>query len=115
MQALFESFAVPNAFVIAPQILELYASGKEDGVLLGVGHTSTYAVLLHEGLPDPRTMVRSSIAGKELDMHVQKLLHGTAELTEESARHVKEALGHVAPAPGQETGIVAQDFKLPDG
>ena len=63
MQTLFETFAAPGVYTAAPAVLELYAAGHENGVVLGSGAECTYAVLVHEGLPDPRTLMRSNIAG----------------------------------------------------
>ena len=64
MQTLFETFAAPGVYTAAPAVLELYAAGRENGVVLGCGSECTYAVLVHEGLPDPRTQLRSDIAGE---------------------------------------------------
>ena len=50
MHTLFETFAAPNVYLASAPVLELYAAGRENGVVLGVGAQCTAAVLVHEGL-----------------------------------------------------------------
>lgn len=46
LQALFESFAVPGIYLSSPPVFELYASGKENGVVVGcMLHYYTYTLL----------------------------------------------------------------------
>ena len=66
IQTLFETFAAPHVYIGSPPVFEMYAYGRENGVVLGSGAQCTYAVLVHEGLPDPRTLLRSSVAGETL-------------------------------------------------
>ena len=58
------------------QVLELYAAGRENGVVLGVGAQCAAAVLVHEGLQDPRTLLRSGVAGEALTTWTAQLLGG---------------------------------------
>ena len=50
VHTLFETFAAPNVYLASAPVLELYAAGRENGVVLGVGAQCTAAVLVHEGL-----------------------------------------------------------------
>ena len=89
MQTLFETFAVPGAYTTSPAILELYAAGRENGVVVGCGAGCTYAVLVHEGLPDPRTLFRSDIAGDALTAYTARVLqaaNGGGSIDLETAR-----------------------------
>lgn len=120
MQCLFETFAASGVYVSAPAVFELYAAGKENGVVLGCGAECTYALLMHEGLPDPRTLVRSDVAGEALTRHTQSVLQqlaGGGEVPWAAACKAKETLGLVAP-DGSGTlpkEAAARSFELPDG
>ncbi|KAL1524795.1 hypothetical protein AB1Y20_019675 [Prymnesium parvum] len=115
MQSLFETFAAPAVFSSPPPVFELYASGKENGVVVGLGAQCTYAVLMHEGLHDPRTLLRSDVAGEALDRWTAQLLQqvsgGAVDLAH--ACKLKEALG-VVSVEGASDGAEAA-YELPDG
>lgn len=118
MQTLFETFAAPGAYTAAPAVLELYAAGRENGVIVGCGAECTYAVLVHEGLPDPRTQQRSNIAGDALSAWTAELLGksaGGAPLPLSAAAKAKEILGAVASDSAGRTTCSAGAFELPDG
>lgn len=118
MQTLFETFAAPGAYTAAPAVLELYAAGRENGVIVGCGAECTYAVLVHEGLPDPRTQQRSNIAGDALSAWTAELLGksaGGAPLPLSAAAKAKEILGAVASDSTGRTTCSAGAFELPDG
>ena len=109
MQCLFETFAVPAAYTSAPPVFELYAAGRENGVVVGVGAQCTYAVLIHEGLPDPRTQTRMGVAGDALTAHTKAILEASASAKGTSvaladAARCKEALATCDP-----TGTGAAD------
>ena len=119
MQSLFETFAVLGVYTCAPAVLEMYTANRENGVIVGCGAQCTYAVLMHEGLPDPRTQLRSDVAGDALDGWVASVLAkaGAGAVGEEAARKAKEQLGACA-ADGAGTpplGLAAATFELPDG
>ena len=116
--------ALPLHRAAFAQVFELYAAGKENGVVLGCGEQSTYAVLVHEGLPDPRTQLRSAVAGEALTAWTAKLLSecgGGASFDEGTCRAIKEAVGLVSPQPCAESASrerqqgQQRDFALPDG
>lgn len=101
--------------ILCIQVLELYAAGRENGVVLGVGAQCASAVLVHEGLPDPRTLLRSGVAGEALTAWTARLLGGKGgALDEEVACRAKEQLGAVTGAEGVPPPAAAQ-FELPDG
>jgi len=120
IHTLFETFACPNVYIVAPPVLELYAAGRENGVVVGSGAQCTYAVLVHEGLPDPRTLLRLDVAGEGLSAWAARTLSGKggAPLDEQTATRAKEQLGAAAPPAGTH-GVVpppaAATFQLPDG
>jgi len=115
-QALFESFAVPAIYVSSPAVFELYAAGRESGVIVGCGGDCTYAVLMHEGLADPRTLIRGSVAGAQLTAHAASLLAAAAgaALSPAVAEAAKRAVGCVASCSGGAAEAPAK-FTLPDG
>jgi len=116
LQSLFESFAVPAAFCSAPCVFELYADGRENGVVVGCGSQCSYAVLVHEGLPDPRTQLRSTVAGEALDSWTAKTVQAAAGCSLEPAVacRLKEDLGFVRKTA--DTAIEGEkQFTLPDG
>ena len=124
MQCLFETFAAPGVYTCAPAVFELYASNRENGVVLGCGAECTYALLMHEGLPDPRTLVRSDVAGDALTQHTASILQqlgggaAAAALPFASVAKAKETLAFVAPqGPGAALPkeAAAREFELPDG
>ena len=103
-------------------MLELYAAGRENGVVLGVGAQCAAAVLVHEGLQDPRTLLRSSVAGEALTSWTARLLGGKGgkPLEEEAACRAKEECGAVKQcgAVAGAAGVpppAACLFELPDG
>ena len=117
MQTLFETFAAPGVYTTAPAVLELYAAGRENGVVVGCGAQCTYAVLMHEGLPDVRTQLRSNVAGEALTQWTAKLLgqEGAGALDSTVACRAKEALGVVGSDAQGATTAAAATFELPDG
>ena len=119
MQCLFETFAVPGVYTSAPAVFELYAAGSENGVVLGCGAECTYSILVHEGLPDSRTLVRSDVAGDALTQHAASVLQqlGGAAVPLAAACKAKESIGFVA-ANGNgalPTDVSSREFELPDG
>ena len=115
-QSLFESFAVPAIYLCSPPVFELYAAGRENGVVLGSGADCTYAVMVHEGLPDPRTLLRGSVAGTVLTTHAASVLAGVTggALDAEAAEAAKIAVGCVAGAPSSASDV-PMSYTLPDG
>ena len=107
IQTLFETFAAPHVYIGSPPVFEMYAYGRENGVVLGSGAQCTYAVLVHEGLPDPRTLLRSSVAGETLTSGARVLQQaaggGGAAVPDALACAVKERQGaasaDAAPPP----------------
>lgn len=119
MQTLFETFAAPGVYTSPSCVLELYAAGRENGVVLGCGAACSYAVLVHEGLPDPRTQLRSDVAGDALTAWTAEILQkaGGQGVTEAVARKAKESLALVA-VDGEGTPpseAAASTYELPDG
>ena len=122
MQSMFETFGAPGVWTCPAPVFELYAAGRENGVVVGSGAQGTYAVCIHEGLPDPRTMVRSEVAGDALTLHTQKVLQqcagasaGAVDLA--TAKRAKETIGLCAPGPNGALpeGVKDSLFELPDG
>ena len=121
-QTCFETFGAPGVYTSAPAVFELYAAGRENGVVVGCGAQCTYAVLVHEGLPDVRTMVRSDVAGDALTAYTATILKGIAggsasAIDLATAKRAKEALAACAAdesgRPPQ--GVNDATFELPDG
>ena len=116
IQTLFETFAAPHVYIGSPPVFEMYAYGRENGVVLGSGAQCTYAVLVHEGLPDPRTLLRSSVAGETLTKWSAHVLQqaaggGAAAVPDALACAVKERQG----AASADAAPPPQKFSLPDG
>ena len=126
MQTMFETFGAPGVWTCAPAVFELYAAGRENGVVVGCGAQCSYAVLVHEGLPDPRTQVRSNVAGNALTAHAATILQqcaaegkggGASSIDVATAKRAKEVLaicaeGHSGRPP---TDTKDSTYELPDG
>ena len=118
MQMLFETYGALGVWTSSPAVFELYAAGRENGVVLGTGHQMSYAVLVHEGLPDMRTAVRMRTAGEALTQHAATVLGGSSgagALDWATAQKAKQALAVCAPDGASTEGVADGVFELPDG
>ena len=121
MQTLFETFSAQGVYTSAPAVFEMYAAGRENGVILGCGEQCTYALLMHEGLPDPRTLQRSDVAGAALTQHTAALLAraggGGSPVDAATARKAKESLGVVArdASGAPPAGVADATFDMAEG
>lgn len=50
--------------------LSLYASGKTTGLVFNSGYSSTYAVPIYEGFSIPHAIIKSKLAGRDIDKKV---------------------------------------------
>eukprot|EP00300_Choanocystis_sp_HF-7_P017006 c19609_g1_i1.p1 GENE.c19609_g1_i1~~c19609_g1_i1.p1 ORF type:complete len:483 (-),score=109.84 c19609_g1_i1:92-1540(-) len=121
-QIMFESFAIPAAFVAIQAVLALYASGKTTGAVLDIGDGVAHSVPVYEGYSMPHAIKRMNLAGRHLTQHLLTLLRArgrafttTAEF--EIAREIKQSLCYVAldyEAESQKT-VEVKRYTLPDG
>jgi centractin len=100
-ELLFETFGVPALFVSAQAILSLYASGRTTGLVLDCGAGTTSATPVFQGFALPHAIERVDLAGRDVTLHLQRLLRRagytfrtSAEL--EVVRDIKESLCFVA-------------------
>jgi centractin len=136
-ELLFEAFGVPALFVSQQAILSLYASGRTTGLVLDCGAGTSSATPVFEGFALPHAIERVDLAGRDVTLHLQRLLRRagytfrtSAEL--EVVRDVKESLCFVAldAAKAESSGASSaaaavaaggadaarpQQYRLPDG
>jgi actin len=73
-QIMFETFNVPAMYVSIQAVLSLYASGRNDGVVLDSGDAVTHAVPIYEGYSLPHAILRMDIGGRDLNDYMIKLM-----------------------------------------
>ena len=128
VQILFETFAVPAAYVAIQAVLSLYASGRTTGLVVDSGDGVTHVVPVYEGFTLPHAVLRLDLAGRDLTDHMAALLgergYGFGTSAErEIARDIKETLAYVAldydaelaAAQAQATPACEATYEMPDG
>lgn len=100
-ELLFEAFGVPALFISQQAILSLYASGRTTGLVLDCGAGTSSATPVFEGFALPHAIERLDLAGRDVTLHLQRLLRRAGHTFRTSAelevvRDLKEALCFVA-------------------
>ncbi|MBN3301750.1 ACT protein, partial [Amia calva] len=126
VEIMFEVFNVPYTYVAMQAVLALYATGRTTGVVFDSGNGVSHSVPVFEGYSLPHAVQRFTLAGRDVTLHLKKLLqekgfsfNTTAEL--EIVREIKEKCCCVAPdydaeLDGQEGPASSEMFyTLPDG
>ncbi len=56
-QIMFKKLGVENLFIAYDAVLALYATGRQEGVVVDIGHKHAYAVPVVKGKPNPRSFL----------------------------------------------------------
>ena len=74
-QIMFETFNVPSFFLANSSVLSLYSTGRVTGMVLDVGHSTSYATPVVDGFLLPYyAILRTELAGAHLTACLLKLL-----------------------------------------
>eukprot|EP01083_Nonionella_stella_P029772 81853_1 len=125
-QMLFETFNVPGLYVAVQNVLSLFASGRNTGVVIDSGDSVTTVVPIYEGHALTYAVNRElmSLAGRDLTDYLMKTLTESGYSFTTSAeriivRDIKEKLCYVAMDYDEELKRCKRDVetkhKLPDG
>lgn len=123
---MFEQFNVPGFYLSQTAILTLYSTGKTTGIIVDLGHGSSYFVPVFEGYAFPHCTIQSSIGGKQLNDYLLKLLADkginlNSSTERELVKSIKERLCYVSMDYEKElkeankTGSCDVKYDLPDG
>ena len=128
LEVLFEDFGVPATYVQIQAVLSLYASGRNDGVVIDSGDGVTHAVPVFEGRVMPTAVKRSEVAGRDLTEWMQELLNEDQDFRFSSSQHrewakaIKEKLCYIEPDFDAalekweaDEDSFNDDYTLPDG
>lgn len=67
---MFETFNVPGLYIISPEVLALYASGRTTGIVLDSGEGITRAIAISEGNIVPNSVFTNYLAGMDLNKYM---------------------------------------------
>ncbi|KAK0155648.1 actin [Merluccius polli] len=101
VEVMFDRFCVPFVYVAMQAVLALYAAGRCTGVVFDSGDGVSHSVPVFEGYSLPHAVQRFPLAGRDVTLHLKKLLQEqgvnmrtSAEL--ELVREMKERCCRVA-------------------
>jgi actin-related protein len=121
-QIMFETFKVPNMYMIINAVLALYQSDRLTGIVLHLGYDVSHTVPIYEGVPLPHALLRLDIGDRDLNDYLAKLLTArgyrfSTEQDKAALPAMKNACCHVARDFEQEmaAGCSPKTFTLPSG
>ncbi|KAJ9464603.1 actin [Diplonema papillatum] len=105
LEIMFDDFGVPAMYIQIQAVLALYASGRNEGVVLDSGDGVTHAVPVYDGRVVRMSVGRSEVAGRDLTEWMQELLND-----EQDFRFTKSSHREWAKAIKEKYCYVADDF-----
>eukprot|EP01083_Nonionella_stella_P111795 328216_1 len=120
-QIMFEAFNVPAFYIAVDSVLSLYASGRDNGVVVDSGDRFTDVVPIYEGYALKYGVKRMHLTGRDLTDYLMRILTDrgysfTTSAEREIVRDIKEKLGFVAEDFDAEiSDSVEKNYELPDG
>lgn len=74
-QIMFETFNTPAIYISSSLLLSLYGAGRLTGIVLEIGHTTSYTVPILKGYAIPHAALRQEISGIQLtDFLIKSLI-----------------------------------------
>ncbi|EFA84937.1 actin [Heterostelium album PN500] len=119
-QIMFESFKTPALYLSVQQVLALYSSGHNTGLVMDSGDGVTYTVPVYEGTPVSNKIVRQEYGGRHLTNYMSQLLSDSGVtfenniVKEQVARDIKEKLSFVS-MDFQNEDMEDKSYTMPDG
>ena len=94
-QIMFETFNTPAIYISSSLLLSLYGAGRLTGIVLEIGHTTSYTVPILKGYTIPNAALRHEISGIQLtDFLIKSLID--RRLYRDMVRLIKETLFSVS-------------------
>lgn len=126
VQMMFETFSCPATYVSIQAVLSLYASGRTTGIVMDSGDGVSHTVPIYEGFALPHAIYRLDLAGRDLTVHLTKILMQSGHAFTTSAefeivRDIKEKLCYIAAdfddenKKADESDEIEKTYELPDG
>ena len=132
-ELLFESFQVPAMYLAIDIVLAYYASGRNTGLVLDVGHGVTSSITICDGYTDGingeingcGSVHRQNIGGTDLDEYMRQLLaerghHFNSASDLVHVRRIKENLCYLSAdfeseMENEKSTSNGKQYELPDG
>ena len=100
-QIMFETFNVPSMLIAIQDVLTLYASGGNTGIVMDIGNGVSRAVPIYNSYALPHAICRLDLGGRDLTEYMMKILtervyYFTTAAEREIVRDVKEKLCYIA-------------------
>lgn len=73
---MFEKYSIPAMFVCKSAVLSAFSCGRSTCLVFDSGHSSTYAVPVHDGYALQKPLIRSEIAGNFLTNELLRIVEG---------------------------------------
>ena len=123
-QILFNTFKVPNCYLVRAAEMSLAATGRTTGIVVESGEGVTQVLPVFEGFSIPHAIKKTNFAGRELTKQLQRELSSVdlglavsqTDLlsTPGLVKSVKERLCYVTSKSGQKSYHTDQHYTLPD-
>jgi actin-like protein 6A len=79
-EMMFEKYSIPAMFICKSAVLSAFSCGRSTCLVFDSGHSSTYAVPVHDGYALQKAMIKFDIAGNYLTNELLKIVENTKEI-----------------------------------